>query len=270
MSALRDKDLWIFLNGTRRHWIPTLCSPHNLRIVRLLALDTATEACSVALWCDGEVLARFEHAGRTHTQRLAPMVDEVLAEAGCTAAQLDGLVCGTGPGSFAGVRIAVGFVKGLALALDRPVVGVSSLAMLAQGAIEAGGKRVLSAIDARMDEVYFGAFEVDENGLARALAPAMVTAPAQVRVDIPGPWQATGSGWGRYAELLRAGVGAAIESVDGLALPHAAAGLKLALPEFLAGRADPADALSPAYLRDKVALTLDEQQHLRAGKSAAR
>ncbi len=238
--------------------------------MRLLALDTATEACSVALWQDGEMLARFEHAGRTHTQRLAPMVDALLGEAGCTAAQLDGVVCGTGPGSFAGVRIAVGFAKGLALALDCPVVGVSSLAMLAQGAIEAGAERVLSAIDARMDEVYFGAFEADEGGLARALAPAVVMAPAQVRVDIPGPWQAAGSGWGRYPEVLRPGVLAAIESIDGLALPHAAAALRLALPEFLAGRAGPADALTPAYLRDKVALTLVEQLHLRAGKSAAR
>lgn len=236
--------------------------------MRLLALDTATEACSVALWQDGAVLARFEHAGRTHTQRLAPMVEEVLAEAGCTAAQLDGLVCGTGPGSFAGVRIAVGFVKGLALALDLPVIGVSSLAMLAQGAIDAGAGRVLSAIDARMDEVYFGAFEADERGLARALAPAIVAAPALVRVDAPGPWHAVGSGWGRYAEVLRLGVSVAIASTDGQALPHAAAGMKLALPEFLAGRAGSADALTPVYLRDKVALTLVEQQHLRASKSA--
>ena len=97
-----------------------------------LAVDTATEACSVALWVDGAVREHFEPMQREHTQRLLPMLQALLAEAGTTVARLDGLACGIGPGSFAGLRIGLGVVKGLALARDLPVAGVSSLAMLAQ------------------------------------------------------------------------------------------------------------------------------------------
>src|SRR3546814_5034000 len=99
--------------------------------MNILALDTATEACSAALQLGDQVIARFEVAGRGHTQKLVPMVRGLLAEAGIAFAQLDAYVCGVGPGSFAGVRIGVSFVKGLALAHERPVVAVSSLAMLA-------------------------------------------------------------------------------------------------------------------------------------------
>lgn len=234
--------------------------------MRLLALDTATEACSAALWLDGQVLARHELAGRTHTQRMLPMVHGLMAEAGIAFAQLDGLVCGVGPGSFAGVRIGVGFIKGLALALDLPVVPVSSLAMLAQSALDSGARQVLAAIDARMDEVYFGAYARDKAGLARAMSAAQVTAPDRVRVDARGPWHATGSGWARYEASLRSGVAGEVQIVDGAALPQAAMALKLALPVFASGAAIHADALAPVYLRDKVALTLDEQVQLRASR----
>ena len=84
--------------------------------MKLFALDTATEACSVALWLDGETVERFEVAGRDHTQRLPAMAKALMAEAGLRWSQLDGLVCGTGPGSFAGVRIGVAYTQGLALA----------------------------------------------------------------------------------------------------------------------------------------------------------
>jgi tRNA threonylcarbamoyladenosine biosynthesis protein TsaB len=234
--------------------------------MRLLALDTATEACSVALWIDGEVLARFEVAGRSHTQQMLPMVHGLMADAGLKFAQLDGFACGIGPGSFAGVRIGVGFVKGLALSLDRPVVGVSSLAMLAQGAIDAGAERVLASIDARMNEVYFGAYVRDAGGLARELAPARVAAPDAVREDAAGPWIAVGTGWGTYEHVLRGGVRSEITRADGIALPRAEHALKLALPSFAAGAAISADGLAPLYLRDKVALTLEEQVQLRESK----
>jgi len=109
--------------------------------LRLLAIDTATEACSAALWIDGAIVERHEVVGRTHTERLLPLVQALLADAGLRPAQLDGLIAGIGPGSFAGVRIGVGLVKGMALGLDRPVVGITSLAMLAQAALDQGAER---------------------------------------------------------------------------------------------------------------------------------
>lgn len=235
--------------------------------MRLLAVDTATEACSVALWLEGEAVERYEVAGRTHTERLLPLVQQLLADTGTRPAQLDGLVAGIGPGSFAGVRIAVGFVKGLALALDRPVVGVSSLAMLAQGAIEAGAERVIACIDARMSEVYWGAYERGAEGLARTLLADRVAPPGAIEADLAaGAWAAAGTGWGTYEALLKQGLKIEPATIDGQALPHAAAALKLALPAFANGDVLGADELAPAYLRDRVALTLVEQQAARAAK----
>jgi len=235
--------------------------------MRLLALDTATEACSAAILLDGRTLARFEVAGRSHTQQMLPMVHGLMAEAGLSFAQLDGFVCGIGPGSFAGVRIGVGFVKGLALSLDRPVVGISSLTMLAQAALDEGAPRVIASIDARMTEIYVGAFEADAGGLSRAMGPLRVMPPDQFREDTAGPWHAVGTGWGTYEATMRRGVTGDLLHVDGAALPRAQTALKLALPEFAAGRALSADDLAPLYLRDKVALTLEEQVRLRASRN---
>ncbi|MEC9363253.1 MAG: tRNA (adenosine(37)-N6)-threonylcarbamoyltransferase complex dimerization subunit type 1 TsaB [Pseudomonadota bacterium] len=228
--------------------------------MKLLAIDTATEACSVALLADGQVLADHVVAGRSHTERLMPMVHALMAQAGLAFAQLDGYVCGVGPGSFAGVRIGVGYVKGLALAHDRPVMPVSSLAALALPALRDGAQRVLAAIDARLDEVYFGVFSAGDDGLPRALQPETVCAPqAAPRLDA-GPWHAVGSGWARYAEVLRGATGASLVEPDGEALPRASDALAIALPRLRAGEGGAADALAPAYLRNKVALTLEEQR----------
>lgn len=234
--------------------------------MKLLALDTATEACSAAVWIDGVVHAHFEIAGRDHTQRLLPVVAGVLAEAGLRYSQLDGLVCGVGPGSFAGVRIGVAFAKGVALAHELPVLGVSSLALLAQCALSAAGaEQVLVAIDARMGEVYFQAFERSADGLARACSEAVVCAAAAVPVPATrGPWLAVGTGWGTYPSELRMRLGCEISHIDGAALPQAADAFALAAPVFQAGELLPADALQPIYLRNRVALTLMEQQQRRA------
>lgn len=234
--------------------------------MKLLALDTATEACSVALSVDGRIVERFETAGRSHTERLMPMLQDLMAEAGLAFAQLDGIACGIGPGSFAGVRIGVGFVKGLALALDRPVVGVSSLPALALRAMRGGAPQVLTAIDARMNEVYWGVYRAGADGLPQALAPDQVCAPDQVPAVAAGDWTAVGSGWGAYPDALRAAAGAAPLQVVADALPHAEDILRLAQPLFAAGQAISADALLPAYLRNKVALTLVEQAALRASR----
>jgi tRNA threonylcarbamoyladenosine biosynthesis protein TsaB len=238
--------------------------------MKLLALDTATEACSAALWIDGRVAERFDNAGRSHTEQMMPMVQGLMAEASLPFAALDGLVCGIGPGSFAGVRIGVSYVKGLALALDRPVVGISSLPTLALPALDAGATRVLVAIDARMNEIYWGAYARGDDGLPIPLQAEGVCPPS----DLPslatlggaGEWVAVGSGWAAYGELLRPAAAQPLLQIDGSALPHAADALRLAIPQFEQGRATSADELTPAYLRNKVALNLIEQAALRAGR----
>ncbi|MGQ0586183.1 MAG: tRNA (adenosine(37)-N6)-threonylcarbamoyltransferase complex dimerization subunit type 1 TsaB [Gammaproteobacteria bacterium] len=230
----------------------------------LLAVDTATEACSVALCIDGATRELFEPMQREHTRRVLPMVQQLLAEGGRTLAQVDGIACGIGPGSFAGLRIGVGVVKGLALARDLPVVGVSSLAMLAQRAIRLeGARQVAAVIDARMSEVYFGAYRRAADGRVEAMLADQVGAAATVPRLPPGSWRAVGTGWGRYEAELRAATGLEETGTDATALPHAEDALVLALPEFAAGRTLSADALAPAYLRDRVALTLEEQAALR-------
>lgn len=236
--------------------------------MKLLALDTATEACSLALYHEGAVLARFENAGRSHTERLLPLFQSLLAESGLRFAQLDGLVCGIGPGSFAGVRIGVGFAKGLALARDLPVVGVSSLAMLAQAALDAGAQRALAVIDARMGEVYHGAYQRDAQGLAQLADEPGVCAPDALPAPAAGDWHCVGTGWGTYPQMLDAAPGIHRVQIDGTALPDARAALRLALPQFEAGTAASGDALAPLYLRNKVALTLIEQAQLRADLKA--
>jgi tRNA threonylcarbamoyladenosine biosynthesis protein TsaB len=237
--------------------------------VRFFAVDTATEACSVALWQDGDIIERFEVAGRGHTERLLPMAQALLADAGCAFAAVDAFVCGVGPGSFAGVRIGVGFVKGLALALDRPVLPTTSLEMLAQRAMNHGSDQVLAAIDARMDEVYFGAFRKGRKGLAETLGAALVARPNEVPPVAEGSWTAVGSAWRKYEIELKQAVGATIKQVDGAALPHAADALEAAAAAFQSGKAIAAADLAPVYLRDKVALNLAEQAALRRSREAA-
>lgn len=229
-----------------------------------LALDTSTEACSVAVWLDGRILERFEPMQREHTARVLPMIEALLADCGRGLSQVEGLVCGVGPGSFAGLRIGVGVVKGLALARDLPVIGVSSLAMLAERAMRLGdARRVAAVIDARMSEVYFGAYARDEAGRAAVIVPDQVGAAQALGPLPPGPWLAVGTGWGPYEAPLRHALAITPTAVDATALPHAEDALVLGVPALAAGRGMSADALAPAYLRDRVALTLVEQAALR-------
>ena len=230
---------------------------------RWLAVDTATEACSVALWLDGRVLECFETVGRDHTQKLLPMLHGLLADAGCTPRQLDGFVCDVGPGSFAGVRIGVGLVKGLALALDKPVVPVLSLNALAQRAIRLDGVlQVAAAIDARMNEVYFASFRRDAQARAEIISGPQVCAAEQVSALPAGEWHGVGTGWGVYAAALGNAAGA-MSIIKPEALPHAEDALHWAQAQWQTGRVVNADKLEPVYLRDKVALTLAEQAQKR-------
>ncbi len=190
----------------------------------LLALDTATEACSVALLHDGKVLSHYEVIPRLHAQRLLPMVQTLLGEAGVALSAVDAIAFGRGPGAFTGVRIAIGVVQGLAFALQRPVLPVSTLATIAQRAWrEHGAAQVAAAIDARMDEVYWGCYR-----------------------EQAGEMQLVG--WG-YAERITA----AVRAHDAGMLPHAEDLLSLASFAWHRGEALEADQAQPVYLRDNVA-----------------
>jgi tRNA threonylcarbamoyladenosine biosynthesis protein TsaB len=227
------------------------------RPMRLLAIETATEACSVALWVDGDVRERFDLAPRRHATVVLPMAGALLAEAGISRRQLDAIAVGRGPGAFTGVRLGVAIAQGIALALDRPVLPVSTLAVLAQGAA-AVGLPVLALIDARMGEVYAGAFDLGADGLVLPRGAETVLPPQQVMAPAD-RFAGVGTGFGAYDDALRTRFGDALVPVGPQTLPRAADLARLAARDFAAGHAvDPLHA-QPVYLRDKVALTLAEQ-----------
>lgn len=216
----------------------------------LLALDTATEACSVALLHDGKVLSHYEVAPRLHAQKLLPMIQDLLAQAGLPKSAVDAIAFGRGPGAFTGVRIAIGVVQGLAFALDRPVLPVSNLAVLAQRALrEHGASQVAAAIDARMDEVYWGCYRASA-GEMRLIGDEAVLPPEHVSLpaDASGDWFGAGTGWG-YAPRLPV----QLTGSDAGMLPHAQDLLSLAAFAWQRGEAMAADQAQPVYLRDKVA-----------------
>jgi tRNA threonylcarbamoyladenosine biosynthesis protein TsaB len=213
--------------------------------VKILALETSADACSAALWTDGVVTGRYEEAPRRHVELILPMVQELLAAAGLGMRSLDGVAFGAGPGSFTGVRIAVSAAQGFALAAGLPLVPVSSLAALAARALAGEARRVYVAQDARMGEVYAGAYESREDGV-RALVEDRLATPEQVRTE--GEWWLAGGGWARYPDM--AGPGA----VDtGLRFPRAHEVAALAAPRFAAGQTVAPGEAEPAYLRRTVA-----------------
>ena len=228
--------------------------------MRLLAFETSTEACSVAVYVDGRVHERFGIAPRRHTELALPWAEEVLAEAGVARAQLDAIAVGRGPGAFTGVRLAIAIAQGIALALDRPVVPVSTLAALA---MQAGGERRIAAIDARMGEVYLGAFARDGDGVT-ALADEVVVRPEAAALPDGGDWHGAGTGFAAADGALQARLHGRLAAVDAQALPHAADVARLAAAAFARGEALAAERVEPAYLRNDVALTLAQQRARRA------
>jgi len=223
--------------------------------MKILAIDTATEACSVALYLDGEISRQYRVAPREHSHIILPMIDQLLAESGNRVSDLDALAFGRGPGSFMGVRIAAGVTQGIAFAWDIPVVPISTLAAIAQTAnAESGATHVLSAIDARMHEVYWAAYRLSEDGCMHLVGEESVIAPDQVSRPDGGGWTGAGSGWAAYGECLGTAIGADVLAgqLDDC-LPTAESIVKLALVEFEAGRHVPATEAVPVYLRDNVA-----------------
>jgi tRNA threonylcarbamoyladenosine biosynthesis protein TsaB len=246
--------------------------------MRLLALDATTEACSVALLDDAagvgprSLIYRSEEVGRGHAERLLAMVADVLAEAGYGPRALTAIAASVGPGSFTGVRITVATAQGLAFGAGLPVVAISTLESLAWRLLEPSAPSdgaqagaavdaavdlpVLACLDARMGEVYWGAFRSDAVlGLA-PLASARVTAPQGLQWG--GPTRGIGRGFAAYPQLAQL-ADLVLRPRDGQALPDAREIVSLSVYRHAAGLAMDAGALAPLYLRDKVALTEAER-----------
>lgn len=222
--------------------------------MKLLAIETASDACSCALLVDEKPIERHQIAPRRHAELVLSMVEELLAEAGLELAALDALAFGRGPGSFTGVRIAAGVTQGLAFGADLPVVPVSSLQALAQGAWREGGNgRVLAAFDARMGEVYWGVYEIDANGLMTANIDDLLSAPEAVPLpDGPG-WLGAGEGWSAYAGALTTRIGDKLSGTDPDRLARAVDVATLARAVHARGESVSAAQALPVYVRNKVA-----------------
>ena len=219
--------------------------------MKILAVDSATEACSAALLVGDALSERFEVIGRGHAARLLPMADELLREAGIAARDLDGIAFGRGPGGFTGLRIAAGVAQGLAAGACRPIVPVSNLAAVASGAGRVSGAEcVLACMDARMGQVYWAAFE-NATGNPRAVTDERLTAPGEVQLPAGASWYGAGHGFSAHPELATR-LGASLTAIDADLLPRAADIARIAAGELAAGRGlAPAQGL-PVYLRDDV------------------
>ena len=231
-----------------------------MKNVTLLALDTATEACSVALLRGGEKTHLAQFAQREHTKHILPMVDKILTQAGITLHQVDALVFGRGPGSFTGVRIAAGIAQGLAFGADLPVIPVSNLAAMAQAAyVQYQAENVLTAIDARMNEVYFAQWQAQKVRSDfgefldwQPMIAEQVCRPSNVIEQVARQHHENavlvGTGWAAYPELSDANLGKATE----ITLPSALYILDLALPKWFAGETISPLEIEPIYLRNEV------------------
>lgn len=221
--------------------------------LKILAVDTATEACSAALLVGDKLFSRWEEAPRDHTRKILPMVQAVLEDAGISLSDLDAIAFGRGPGSFTGVRIGISVAQGLAFGAGVPLIGISTLAAMAQGAYRLdGAEQVLTAIDARMNEVYFGRYELID-GRMQLVGDEVVSEPValvDVRGKLAGPVTCVGTGFETYGDTLS---GLADELAESqVRFPAAEDMLPLARAAWLAGEAVPVEQATPVYLRDKV------------------
>ena len=227
-----------------------------MKNITLLALDTSTEACSVALWHKGEKTHLDELAQRTHTKRILPMIDELLANSGINLKQVDALAFGRGPGSFTGVRVGAGIAQGLALGADLPVIAVSNLTAMVQAAFELHqAENVAAAIDARMNEVYFSQVkrekvrsELGEFFQWNPVIEEQVCQPEKVLEQLSDlTTYRVGTGWAAYPQFKDSG----LEGSD-IILPSAQYMLELALTDYAQNKIISALEIEPVYLRNEV------------------
>jgi len=238
--------------------------------MNLLAIDTATEACSVALQVEGSVTSLYQVAPQQHAKLLLPMIDDLFATADIKPISIDGLVLGRGPGSFTGVRIAAAAVQAIAMVADCPVVTVSSLASMAHRAWrESQIEKCVAMIDARMQQIYWGCFQTLALGETQAIGEERVSDPGEVEVSTLATdtqqrkWIGLGSGaiayrdelMQRYPSNPTSELVLDTEANDAPLLPTAVDMLSLSLHDFQNGNTVGAEYAIPTYLRDKVALT---------------
>ncbi len=235
--------------------------------MKLLAVETSTEACSAALIIDGVVSERFELAPKEHTKLILPMIDSLMSDAGLKPQQLDALAFSCGPGSFTGVRIATGVIQGIALGANLPVVPVSTLAAIAQDFFDNNHETVqgeslnadvsafnvaFTAMDARMGEIFWGVYQRNAQGFAELVGKEAVTLAAEV--EFPALiGTGIGSGWGVYGEELKQRLAGLVSICQIGNLPRAGAVARLGAQGFKLGLAVDVELAMPVYLRDKVA-----------------
>jgi len=224
--------------------------------LKILAFDTSTENCSVALHLDdGHVLKKDIRAERRHSELLLPMIRDTLDEAGLSLNDLDGLAFGAGPGSFTGLRIACGVAQGLALAANLPVIGISTLEAIAQ---QNSHDNIIVALDARMGEIYLAAYQRQRAGWHPEIEPKLCRPDGATPLTGTG-WTGCGSGFDVYPESLREMYSSNLVEVRNGLYPHAHEMAKLAVMKGMeAFNTDPALA-APIYIRNKVALKESER-----------
>ena len=218
--------------------------------INILALDASTEALSLVLSYNGQLFHHFEECPQQHSQKILPLVDSLLAQASCKLTDLDVIGFGQGPGSFTGVRISVAIAQGLAYACKLPLVGVSTLQMMAQQAYQQTGQvSVLSAIDARMGEIYFAHYMINELGIMTLQGEEQVLKPAQLTLEGK-QGIAVGTGWQTYPEVLHNN--ANMQLNNEITLPDAGFMLSTVSHEFAEQRTVSAAQAQPKYVRDTV------------------
>jgi len=226
----------------------------NDNVIKILALDTATEACSAALYIDGEITQQYTVAPREHSRLILKMIEKLLQDADLKIELLDAIAFGRGPGAFMGIRIATGVVQGLSFAHDIPVIPVSNLMAIAQVAhAQSNESNILCAIDARMGEVYWAALERDDSGLWTTVIEECVAKPEQLHFPESGRWLGAGTGWGTYEETMKAVANVEIKQVLDNCLPTAAAIVEIAVAEYERGNTVSSAQAQPVYLRNDVA-----------------
>lgn len=224
--------------------------------MKLLAFDTSTQWLGIACALGGRWIEREELAGQAHSQRILPLIDDVLAEAGIGIADLDAIAFGAGPGSFTGVRIGCGVAQGLAFGAGVPLVPVATLEAIAQSAWEAHGwTRVVACLDARMREVYVAAYRREGDRWIVEREPAVMR-PEDVAATAHAS-NGAGDGFAAYPDLASR---LALADVDASTIPRARAIAALAIPEVAAGRSVAASEALPLYVRHRVALTTAERE----------
>jgi len=224
--------------------------------MKILAIETSTHACSVALNSDGNIIEKFRIAPREHNQILLPMIESLLKETSLSISQLDAIAFGCGPGSFTGIRIAAAVTQGLAMSHDIPVIPISTLLIMAQTAfLKYKVNQIIPCIDARMDEVYWNVCRIAIAGedLMEIVGQEYCTKPDELKIPPEGSWIGVGDGWEQYATLQDLGRSSErLKNIDSELYPQASALAQLAGRSFKNKELKPPEGALPTYLRDLI------------------